>query len=57
MFSNVVVTNHNLRVFLYLFSSANISPIRFFLHLQDKNESRKLADSLEACVCCKICKF
>jgi len=35
IFSNVVVTSHSSRVFLYLFSSANISPVRFILHLQD----------------------
>ena len=35
MFSNVVVTSHSSCVFLYLFSSANISPVRFVLHLQD----------------------
>jgi len=34
-FSNVVATSHSSCVFLYLFSSANISPIRFVLHLQD----------------------
>jgi len=33
--SNVVVTSHSSCVFLYLFSSANISPVRFVLHLQD----------------------
>ena len=35
IFSNVVVTSPSLCVFLYLFSSANISPVRFVLHLQD----------------------
>jgi len=34
-FSNVVATSHSSCVFLYLFSSANISPVRFVLHLQD----------------------
>jgi len=34
-FGNVVVTSHSSCVFLYLFSSANISPVRFVLHLQD----------------------
>jgi len=35
IFSNIVVTSHNSYVFLYLFSNANISPVRFVLHLQD----------------------
>jgi len=35
MFGNVVVTSHSSCVFLYLFSSANISPVRFVLPLQD----------------------
>ena len=90
-FSTVVVASHSLCVFLYLFPSANISPVRFVLHLQDwwcvgkretsfpvnklwlvylppslwpltvknryackfyssqKNESRKQADSSDAC--------
>ena len=34
-FSNVVVTSNSSCVFLYLFSSVNISPVRFVLHLQD----------------------
>ena len=34
-FTNVVATSHSSCVFLYLFSSANISPVRFVLHLQD----------------------
>jgi len=34
-FSNVVATSHSSCFFLYLFSSANISPVRFVLHLQD----------------------
>ena len=34
-FSNVVATSHSSCVFLYLFSSDNISPVRFVLHLQD----------------------
>jgi len=33
--STVVVISHSWCVFLYLFSSANISPVRFVLHLQD----------------------
>ena len=33
--SNVVATSHSSCVFLYLFSSANMSPVRFVLHLQD----------------------
>ena len=90
-------TSHSSCVFLYLFSSANISPVRFVLHLQDwwcggkrdtsfpvnklwliyllpplwlltmknryackfwssqKNESRKQADSSEACSNAKVC--
>jgi len=36
MFSNVVVTSHSSCVFLYLFSSVNISPVRFVLHLRDR---------------------
>ena len=35
IFSNVIVTSHCLCAFLYLFSSANISPVIFVLHLQD----------------------
>ena len=36
IFSNVVVTSNSSCVFLYLFSSVNISPVRFVvLHLQD----------------------
>jgi len=35
LFSNVVATGQSSCVFLYLFSSANISPVRFVLHLQD----------------------
>jgi len=35
IFSNVVVTSHSSCVFLYSFSSANISSVRFVLHLQD----------------------
>jgi len=35
IFSTVVVTTHSSCVFLYLYSSANISPVRFALHLQD----------------------
>ena len=46
-FSDVVVTSHSSCVFLYLFSSANISLVRFVLHLQDRNddvlENAKLA--------------
>ena len=34
-FSNVVASSHSSCVFLYLFSSAKISPVRFVLHLQD----------------------
>ena len=34
-FSTVVVTSHSSCAFHYLFSSANISPVRFVLHLQD----------------------
>jgi len=34
-FSNVVATSHSSCVFLYLFSSGNISPVRFVLNLQD----------------------
>ena len=34
-FSNVFVTSHRSCVFLYLFSSANISLVRFVVHLQD----------------------
>ena len=34
-FSNLVATSHSSCVFLYLFSSANISLVRFVLHLQD----------------------
>ena len=33
--SNVVVTSHSSCVFLYLFSSSNISSVRFVWHLQD----------------------
>jgi len=33
IFSNVVVTSYTSCGFLYLFSSANISPVRFVLHL------------------------
>jgi len=35
IFNNVVATSHSSCVFLYLFSSANISPVRFVLNLQD----------------------
>jgi len=35
IFSNVFVTSHSSCVFLYLVSSANISPERFVLYLQD----------------------
>ena len=35
IFSTVVVTSHSSRVLPHLFSSANISPVRFDLHLQD----------------------
>ena len=34
-FSNVVATSHSSCFFLYLFSSANIWPVRFVLHLQN----------------------
>jgi len=35
IFSTVVVTSHRSCIFLYLFPSANISPVRFILHLPD----------------------
>jgi len=35
IFSNAVVTSHSSCVFLYLFSSSNISPVRLVSHLQD----------------------
>ena len=35
IFSNVVASSYSSCVFLYLFSSANILPVKFVLHLQD----------------------